>query len=53
MSRALEDEIRQKLRSRTDDAVARGIFGAPTFVVLGELFWDDDRLEDAIAWSLR
>jgi 2-hydroxychromene-2-carboxylate isomerase len=28
------------------------IFGAPTFVVDdGELFWGDDRLEDALAWS--
>ena len=27
-----------------------GIFGVPTFVTRGELFWGDDRLEDAIAW---
>ncbi len=26
------------------------IFGAPTFMTRGELFWGDDRLEDAISW---
>jgi 2-hydroxychromene-2-carboxylate isomerase len=26
------------------------IFGAPTFVVAGELFWGDDRLEQAVEW---
>jgi 2-hydroxychromene-2-carboxylate isomerase len=34
----------------TDEARKLGIFGAPTFVVGKELFWGDDRLEDAIAW---
>ncbi len=33
--------------------MARGIFGAPTFVVGDELFWGNDRLEDAIAWCRR
>lgn len=28
-----------------------GICGAPSFVVNGEAFWGDDRLEDAIGWS--
>lgn len=37
----------------TDNARSRGIFGAPSFVVDGELFWGDDRLEDAIAWHER
>lgn len=32
----------------TDQARAQGIFGAPSFVVQGELFWGDDRLEQAI-----
>lgn len=30
-----------------------GIFGAPTFSTKDELFWGDDRLEDAIAWAKR
>jgi 2-hydroxychromene-2-carboxylate isomerase len=39
------------LRRQTEDAAARGIFGAPTFVVDRELFWGGDRLEDALAWA--
>jgi 2-hydroxychromene-2-carboxylate isomerase len=35
----------------TDAARAKGIFGAPSFVVGNELFWGDDRLEDAIDWA--
>jgi 2-hydroxychromene-2-carboxylate isomerase len=31
---------------------ARGIFGAPTFFVGDEMFWGDDRLEDALAFAL-
>lgn len=34
----------------TDEARKLGIFGAPTFVSHGEVFWGDDRLDDAIAW---
>ncbi len=36
----------------TDEARRLGIFGAPTFIVDGEVFWGDDRLDDAIAWRL-
>jgi len=38
-------------RANTDAAKAAGVFGAPSFVVGDELFWGDDRLEDAIAFS--
>lgn len=42
------------LRNRTIEAEQRGIFGAPTFVTPdGELFWGDDRLEQALAWAKR
>jgi len=34
----------------TDEARCLGIFGAPTFATRGELFWGDDRLEDAVTW---
>lgn len=34
----------------TDEARQLGIFGSPTFVVGRELFWGDDRLDDAVAW---
>jgi len=36
------------LREQTNDARRRGIFGAPSFIVDGELFWGDDRLDDAL-----
>lgn len=37
------------LRAETSEARTLGIFGSPTFIVGRELFWGDDRLEDAIA----
>jgi 2-hydroxychromene-2-carboxylate isomerase len=39
------DEIKNQLRANTDEAVARGAFGAPTFFVNNEMFWGNDRLE--------
>lgn len=39
------------LAEATDAARALGIFGSPTFAVGSELFWGDDRLDDAVAWS--
>jgi 2-hydroxychromene-2-carboxylate isomerase len=51
--RANAAETKQQLRGRTEEATRRGIFGAPSFVVEGELFWGNDRLEDALAWSAR
>ncbi|MFC2966785.1 2-hydroxychromene-2-carboxylate isomerase [Acidimangrovimonas pyrenivorans] len=36
----------------TGEARAKGIFGAPSFIVGDELFWGDDRMEDAVRWSL-
>jgi 2-hydroxychromene-2-carboxylate isomerase len=53
LARASTAENKEHLRTRTHAAVAHGIFGAPSFVVGGELFWGDDRLEDALAWSKR
>jgi 2-hydroxychromene-2-carboxylate isomerase len=42
---------RPALRAATEQAVALGVFGAPTFVVGDELFWGNDRLERALAWA--
>lgn len=42
--------IAKALSDATDEAMALGVFGSPTFVVAGEVFWGDDRLEDAIRW---
>jgi len=53
IARAGEAPTKQQLRARTQDAAARDIFGAPTFFVDGEMFWGDDRLEDALAWPRR
>jgi len=39
-----------KLRKQVDEAITKGIFGAPSFIVNGELFWGNDRLEDAIEY---
>lgn len=41
------------LRRHVEQAQELGIFGAPTFSVDGELFWGDDRLEDALDWAKR
>jgi len=39
------DEVQALYRQYTEEALALGVFGAPTFVVGGELFWGQDRLE--------
>jgi len=44
---------KEHLRQQTEEASARGIFGAPTFAVGSEIFWGHDRLEDALAWARR
>jgi 2-hydroxychromene-2-carboxylate isomerase len=41
------------LRNMVAHAQEIGLFGAPSFVVAGEVFWGNDRLEDAIAWATR
>jgi 2-hydroxychromene-2-carboxylate isomerase len=43
-------ETNAALNAETDAAKDLGIFGSPTFAVGRELFWGDDRLEDAISW---
>ena len=40
-----EQEVKDRLKSNSDEAVARGVFGAPSFFVGGELFFGQDRLE--------
>jgi 2-hydroxychromene-2-carboxylate isomerase len=53
-AKAQSDEIKSKLRDQTADAQARGFFGAPTFTTAsGELFWGNDRLEQALRWAIR
>lgn len=51
MAKAEDASIKDKLRTNTEAAMAAGIFGAPSFVTPdGELFWGDDRLEQAVGW---
>ena len=50
---ARSDEAGQAYAAATDEARQLGVVGSPTFVTRGELFWGDDRLEDAIAWHKR
>jgi 2-hydroxychromene-2-carboxylate isomerase len=48
LERATEDpETKRRLRDATDAAHAAGVFGVPTIAIGKELFWGDDRLEDA------
>jgi 2-hydroxychromene-2-carboxylate isomerase len=40
-----DPKIKDELKDRTDTAFKKGIFGAPTFIVNGKMFWGQDRLE--------
>jgi 2-hydroxychromene-2-carboxylate isomerase len=54
LAQAQSDEIKTRLRTQTQEAAARGIFGAPSFVTEdGELFWGNDRLEAALDWAVK
>lgn len=43
--------VEEKLQHQTEVAMKLGIFGSPTFAVGNEIFWGDDRLDDAIDWA--
>lgn len=50
--RQAEDEAIQRLyEANTEEAKQLGVFGAPSFSVGNEIFWGDDRLEDAIRFA--
>ncbi|MGH7821658.1 MAG: 2-hydroxychromene-2-carboxylate isomerase [Candidatus Binatia bacterium] len=53
VERAQAADGKERLRAQTEEAMRLGIFGAPTFVSRGELFWGNDRLEEAIEWERR
>lgn len=46
-----EADIKQRLADQVDEARHNRIFGAPSFMVGSELFWGDDRLEEALDWA--
>ena len=49
LKRIDEPDIKQRLRQQTEEAEELGIFGAPSFLAGNELYWGDDRLEQALA----
>lgn len=51
LAQAGSPEIKQRLRTQNEEAVALDIFGAPSFIAAGELFWGNDRLGEAVAWT--
>ncbi len=51
LSAALQDpKIKNRLKEVTDDAITRGIFGSPFFIVDGEPFWGNDHLREVDEW---
>lgn len=53
LERAQREANKLALRRQTERAAELGLFGAPSFRVGDELFWGNDRLEDALAWARR
>lgn len=53
LDRAVSAPVKDRLRAQTAQALALGLFGAPSFRVGDELFWGHDRLADALAWERR
>jgi len=54
LAAARSDPIKARLRDETQEAEGLGIFGAPSFVTRdGELFWGNDRMEQALQWASR
>jgi 2-hydroxychromene-2-carboxylate isomerase len=51
LRRSQAEATKTLLREQTEQARLRGIFGAPVFFVRGEMFWGNDRLDDAILFA--
>jgi 2-hydroxychromene-2-carboxylate isomerase len=53
LAEAQAEPNKTRLRRMVEQAHTRGIFGAPAFLAEdGELFWGNDRLEQAVAWAV-
>ncbi len=52
IKQALSQTSKDKLFEQTEEAKRKAIFGAPMFVVGEELFWGNDKLEEAVEWLL-
>ena len=53
IEKANSDKIEKEYLANTESARKNKIFGSPSFIVSNEIFWGDDRMEDAIKWSLK
>jgi 2-hydroxychromene-2-carboxylate isomerase len=53
LAAADQDDTKARLRANTERAISLGIFGAPSVSVGDEIFWGNDRLEDALRWVSR
>ena len=51
LDQAQAEPTKKRLREQTEEARSRGIFGAPAFFVGTEMFWGNDRLDDALHFA--
>ena len=51
MTLGAEPRWLERRAADTKAALDRGVFGAPTFFARGEMFWGNDRLDDALAYA--
>ena len=51
IEKANSDKIEKEYLANTESARKNKVFGSPSFIVGNEMFWGDDRMEDAITWS--
>jgi 2-hydroxychromene-2-carboxylate isomerase len=51
LDQSRQETTKLRLREQTEQARARGIFGAPTFFVGTEMFWGNDRMDDALLFA--
>ena len=50
IEKANSDKIEKEYLANTESARINKVFGSPSFIVGSEIFWGDDRMEDAINW---
>ena len=50
IQKANDNKTKNQYLKNTESAYEKGVFGSPSFIFEGEVFWGDDRLEDCIKW---
>ena len=50
IQKANDNKIKDQYLKNTESAYEKGVFGSPSFIFDGEVFWGDDRLEDCSKW---